>query len=56
MLVDPDVTHTSSQYGLTGAVFAQDESAIVHADGVLRYSAGDYRPAHRRRGRSATLR
>ena len=32
----------SSEYGLTGAVFAGDEDALVQADDVLRYAAGNY--------------
>ncbi|WP_245827712.1 L-glutamate gamma-semialdehyde dehydrogenase [Sinomonas mesophila] len=32
----------TSEYGLTGAVFAADESAIAKADRVLRYTAGNY--------------
>lgn len=32
----------SSEYGLTGAVFAQDEAAIEQAGRVLRYAAGNY--------------
>lgn len=31
---------TTSPYGLTGAFFAQDRSAIAQAEGVLRHSAG----------------
>jgi 1-pyrroline-5-carboxylate dehydrogenase len=32
----------STPYGLTGAVFAQDESAVAQADEVLRYTAGNF--------------
>ncbi|MBL8925212.1 MAG: L-glutamate gamma-semialdehyde dehydrogenase [Pseudonocardia sp.] len=32
----------TSEYGLTGAVFAGDESALARADDVLRYTAGNY--------------
>ena len=32
----------STEYGLTGAVFAEDETAIAQADQVLRYAAGNY--------------
>jgi 1-pyrroline-5-carboxylate dehydrogenase len=32
----------SSEYGLTGAVFAGDEDALAQADDVLRYAAGNY--------------
>jgi 1-pyrroline-5-carboxylate dehydrogenase len=32
----------STPYGLTGSVFATDESAIAEADAVLRYTAGNY--------------
>jgi 1-pyrroline-5-carboxylate dehydrogenase len=32
----------STEYGLTGAVFAEDEAAIAQADQVLRYAAGNY--------------
>jgi 1-pyrroline-5-carboxylate dehydrogenase len=45
---DPDWEQTlclvdeSSDYGLTGAVFADDETALAQADGVLRYTAGNY--------------
>ena len=33
---------TSTPYGLTGAVFAQDDGAIAVADEALRYTAGNY--------------
>lgn len=33
---------TTSEYGLTGAVFATDEAAIAEADQALRYAAGNY--------------
>ena len=33
---------TSSEYGLTGAVFANDPYALEQADEVLRYAAGNY--------------
>jgi 1-pyrroline-5-carboxylate dehydrogenase len=32
----------TSEYGLTGAVFAEDEQALAQADDVLRYTAGNY--------------
>jgi 1-pyrroline-5-carboxylate dehydrogenase len=32
----------STEYGLTGAVFAQDETALREADDALRYAAGNY--------------
>ena len=32
----------STEYGLTGAVFAEDEAAIAQADQMLRYAAGNY--------------
>jgi 1-pyrroline-5-carboxylate dehydrogenase len=32
----------STEYGLTGAVFATDERALAEADAVLRYTAGNY--------------
>jgi 1-pyrroline-5-carboxylate dehydrogenase len=37
-----DLVDTSTPYGLTGAVFATDERALAQADGVLRYTAGNY--------------
>jgi 1-pyrroline-5-carboxylate dehydrogenase len=33
---------TSSEYGLTGAVFAADQTALEQADEELRYAAGNY--------------
>jgi len=33
---------TSTQYGLTGAVFAHDEAALARASEVLRYTAGNF--------------
>lgn len=33
---------TSTEYGLTGAVFATDERALAEADSALRYTAGNY--------------
>jgi 1-pyrroline-5-carboxylate dehydrogenase len=33
---------TSTPYGLTGAVFAQDRQAIARAESVLRYAAGNF--------------
>ena len=33
---------STTEFGLTGAVFANDESAIAEADEVLRYAAGNY--------------
>ena len=32
----------TSEYGLTGAVFATDERALAQADAALRYTAGNY--------------
>jgi 1-pyrroline-5-carboxylate dehydrogenase len=32
----------AAPYALTGAVFAQDRAAVVEADAVLRYSAGNF--------------
>jgi 1-pyrroline-5-carboxylate dehydrogenase len=32
----------TSEYGLTGAVFATDEPALAQADAALRYTAGNY--------------
>lgn len=33
---------STSEYGLTGAVFARDEAALRQADALLRYTAGNY--------------
>jgi 1-pyrroline-5-carboxylate dehydrogenase len=33
---------TSTEYGLTGAVFATDERALAEADAALRHTAGNY--------------
>ena len=33
---------SSTAYGLTGAVFAQDESAVTQANDALRYTAGNF--------------
>jgi 1-pyrroline-5-carboxylate dehydrogenase len=33
---------TSTPYGLTGAVFAEDRAAVQHADRALRYAAGNF--------------
>ena len=32
----------STEYGLTGAIFAEDETAIAQVDQMLRYAAGNY--------------
>ncbi len=37
-----DLVDRSSEYGLTGAVFAGDEDALAQADDVLRYAAGNF--------------
>lgn len=37
-----DLVDSSTSYGLTGAVFAQDEAAVAQADDALRYSAGNF--------------
>ncbi|MHA3700854.1 L-glutamate gamma-semialdehyde dehydrogenase [Jatrophihabitans sp. YIM 134969] len=37
-----DLVDTSTPYGLTGAVFAQDEQAVAQADDALRYTAGNF--------------
>jgi 1-pyrroline-5-carboxylate dehydrogenase len=37
-----DLVNTSSPYALTGAVFAQDKSALQLADRKLRHAAGNY--------------
>jgi 1-pyrroline-5-carboxylate dehydrogenase len=37
-----DLVDRSTEYALTGAVFASDEAAISEADRVLRYAAGNY--------------
>ena len=37
-----DLVDTTSEYGLTGAVFATDEAAIAESDQALRYTAGNY--------------
>jgi 1-pyrroline-5-carboxylate dehydrogenase len=36
------IVNETSEYGLTGAVFATDEQALVEADRALRYTAGNY--------------
>jgi 1-pyrroline-5-carboxylate dehydrogenase len=36
------VVDGSTQYGLTGAVFAQDEDAVAQANAALRYTAGNF--------------
>ena len=42
--MDPglELVDRSTEYALTGAVFASDEAAIGQADRVLRYAAGNY--------------
>jgi 1-pyrroline-5-carboxylate dehydrogenase len=37
-----DLVDGSTEYALTGAVFATDEFALLQADRVLRYAAGNY--------------
>jgi 1-pyrroline-5-carboxylate dehydrogenase len=37
-----ELVDTSTGYGLTGAVFAQDRAAVDEADAALRYSAGNF--------------
>jgi 1-pyrroline-5-carboxylate dehydrogenase len=37
-----ELVDSSTEYGLTGAVFGEDEAAIGQADQVLRYAAGNY--------------
>ena len=37
-----ELVDRSTEYALTGAVFANDEAAIAEADRVLRYAAGNY--------------
>ncbi len=37
-----ELVNTTSPYGLTGAVFAQDRQAIVEATEVLRHAAGNF--------------
>ena len=37
-----ELVDTSTGYGLTGAVFAQDRGAVDEADAALRYSAGNF--------------
>ncbi len=37
-----DVVDTSSNYALTGAIFARDRRAIAEADRALRYTAGNF--------------
>ncbi|WP_440712563.1 L-glutamate gamma-semialdehyde dehydrogenase [Gordonia sp. FQ] len=37
-----ELAEGSSEYGLTGAVFAADEAVLAHASDVLRYSAGNF--------------
>jgi 1-pyrroline-5-carboxylate dehydrogenase len=37
-----ELVDSSTEYGLTGAVFTEDEAAIAQADQVLRYAAGNY--------------
>jgi len=36
------VVDESTPYGLTGAVFAQDEDAVAQANAALRYTAGNF--------------
>lgn len=33
---------TSTPYGLTGAIFARERQAIVQAEAILRYTAGNF--------------
>ena len=37
-----ELADTSSDYALTGAIFAQDRAAIAEADRMLRYTAGNF--------------
>lgn len=37
-----ELINTSTKYGLTGAVFADDRSAVQQADAQLRYACGNY--------------
>jgi 1-pyrroline-5-carboxylate dehydrogenase len=37
-----ELVDTSTAYGLTGAVFAQDRAAVAEADAALRYTAGNF--------------
>ncbi len=37
-----ELCDTTSEYALTGAIFARDRAAIAEADRVLRYTAGNY--------------
>ena len=37
-----NLVHTTSPYGLTGAVFAEDRRAIGEAHRTLRYAAGNF--------------
>ncbi len=37
-----EICNTGSDYGLTGAVFAQDREAIIHMAGKLRHTAGNF--------------
>ena len=37
-----DLVDSSTAYGLTGAVWAQDEAAVAQADRALRYTAGNF--------------
>ncbi|MFJ2116190.1 aldehyde dehydrogenase family protein, partial [Streptomyces sp. NPDC087850] len=37
-----DLVDSSTPYGLTGAVFAQDRAAVEQADAALRYTAGNF--------------
>jgi 1-pyrroline-5-carboxylate dehydrogenase len=37
-----ELVDSSTAYGLTGAVFAEDRAAVAHAADVLRYTAGNF--------------
>jgi 1-pyrroline-5-carboxylate dehydrogenase len=37
-----ELCDTTSEYALTGAIFARDRAAVAEADVVLRYTAGNY--------------
>jgi 1-pyrroline-5-carboxylate dehydrogenase len=37
-----ELVDSSTRYGLTGAVFAQDRAAVEQADAALRYTAGNF--------------
>ena len=53
-----ELCDSTSEYALTGAIFATDRGAIIEARQVLTHSAGNFlhqRQAHGRRGRPAAL-